>query len=81
MAGLADLSTILARFLTAGKQIILKSDFVSLISSILAPLPRAALPPLVWVDATRPLRAANSGSAALIERLMRPFSSISFIIR
>ena len=53
MAGLADLSTILARFLTAGKQIILKSDFVSLISSILAPLPRAALPPLVWVDAAQ----------------------------
>jgi hypothetical protein len=49
-----------------GKVIILKEDFLDIEQAILAPLPRAAMPPLVWVDAATAKVEATADSPATL---------------
>lgn len=80
--GMAELVAMLAKYELSGPQIILKSDIVNLIESILSPLPRAALPALIWVDnATCKVSAAADSPATVMmsgfPNILNPTESVT----
>lgn len=67
MSGISDLLAIIAKYQTAGKQVILKDEIVAICQAFLDPIPRDTLPSLVYVDvATVRVEATADSPAALM---------------